>query len=184
MKTSSLISLSPPHLRNRPPPRLPLLHRRLRRRPRSHPSPDRSRGGRRRAGSSEVIESKVPTIESEVRERSSEIPTNEIEVQEMGCVENDERSDGLVAESVSSEEKLEGIRGGVMEKIGQIRGLVSEVSKLRKEVARKKRKAAKNVNLSAVKYRELDEACEVEDFERADRVSERLSEVEKERCNL
>ncbi|KAK9159301.1 hypothetical protein Scep_005875 [Stephania cephalantha] len=93
----------------------------------------------------------------------------------MGCVKNDERIDGLVAESVSSEEKLEGIRGGVMEKIGRIRGAVSEVSKLRKEVARKRRKAAENVNLSAVKYRELkeklEEACEAEDFERADRVS-------------
>ncbi|KAK9135509.1 hypothetical protein Syun_014839 [Stephania yunnanensis] len=122
---------------------------------------------------SEGIESKVPTIESEVRERSSEIPTNEIEVREMGSVENDERRDGLVAESVSSEEKLEGIRGGVMEKIGLIGGAVSEVSKLRKEVARKRRKAAENVNLSAVKYRELEEeleeACEAEDFERADR---------------
>ncbi|KAK9134672.1 hypothetical protein Syun_014002 [Stephania yunnanensis] len=65
---------------------------------------------------------------------------------------------------------------------------VSEVSKLRKEVARKRRKAAKNVNLSAVNYRELEEeleeACEAEDFERANRVSERLSEVENERCNL
>ncbi|KAK9109606.1 hypothetical protein Sjap_017666 [Stephania japonica] len=134
---------------------------------------------------SEGIESEVPTIESEVLERSSEVPTNEIEVQEMGSVENDERRDGLVAESVSSEEKLEGIRGGVMEKIGRVRGTVSEVSKLRKEVARKRRKAAENVNLSAVKYRELEEeleeACEAEDFERADRVSERLAEVEKER---
>ncbi|KAK9119576.1 hypothetical protein Scep_017669 [Stephania cephalantha] len=78
--------------------------------------------------------------------------------------------------------------GGFMEKIGRIRGAVSEVSKLRKEVARKRRKAAENVNLSAVKYRELEEeleeACEAEDFERVDRVSERLSEVEKERCNL
>ncbi|KAK9169404.1 hypothetical protein Syun_001544 [Stephania yunnanensis] len=87
----------------------------------------------------------------------------------MGSVENDERRDGLVAESVSSEEKLEGIRGGVMEKIGRIRGSVSEVSKLRKEVARKRRKAVENVNLSVVNYRELEEeleeACEAEDFE-------------------
>ncbi|KAK9148678.1 hypothetical protein Scep_007435 [Stephania cephalantha] len=81
----------------------------------------------------------------------------------MGCVENDERRDGLVAESVSSEEKLEGIRGGVMGKIGRIRGAVSEYMELKEE---------------------LEEACEAEDFERADRVSERLSEVEKERCNL
>ncbi|KAK9087636.1 hypothetical protein Syun_030030 [Stephania yunnanensis] len=63
-------------------------------------------------------------------------------------VKNDERIDGLVAESVSSEEKLEGIMGGVMEKIGRVRGAVSEVSKLRKKVARKRRKAAENVNLS------------------------------------
>ncbi|KAK9092029.1 hypothetical protein Syun_026940 [Stephania yunnanensis] len=87
----------------------------------------------------------------------------------MGSVENNERRNGLVAESVSSEEKLEGIRGGVMEKIGRIRGAVSEVSKLRKEVVRKRRKAAENVNLSAVKYRELEEACEAEDFAKADR---------------
>ncbi|KAK9121167.1 hypothetical protein Syun_018784 [Stephania yunnanensis] len=96
----------------------------------------------------------------------------------MGSVKKDKRIDGLVAESVSSEEKLEGIRGGVMEKIGLIRGAISEVSKLRKEVARKRRKAAENVNLSAVKYRELEEleeACEAEDFERANRMSERLS---------
>ncbi|KAK9121471.1 hypothetical protein Syun_019088 [Stephania yunnanensis] len=102
--------------------------------------------------------------------------------------ENDERIDGLVAESVSSEEEFEGIRGGVMEKIGRIRGAVSEVSKLRKEVARNRRKAVETVNLSAVKYREfeeeLEEACEAEDFETADRVSERLSEVEKERRSL
>ncbi|KAL5713681.1 hypothetical protein ACHQM5_015735 [Ranunculus cassubicifolius] len=85
----------------------------------------------------------------------------------------------------SNEQKLEEIRGRIAEKLEGIREMAVSVSATRKELARKRRKAVENVNLASFKYkeleRELEEACETEDFEKAERVSDSLAAVEKEK---
>lgn len=87
--------------------------------------------------------------------------------------------------SPSSELNFERINERISEKLNRARGLVSSVSAARKDSIRRRRKAAENVNLSSIKLRELEaeleEACEAEDFERAERVSESLAAAEKEK---
>uniref|UniRef100_A0A5B6ZA76 UVR domain-containing protein n=1 Tax=Davidia involucrata TaxID=16924 RepID=A0A5B6ZA76_DAVIN len=86
------------------------------------------------------------------------------------------------------ESKFEQIRAHISEKLKHARELVSSVSAARKDSTRKRRKVAENVSLASTKYRdlekELEEACEAEDFETAERVSESLASAEKEKENL
>ncbi|KAI3972792.1 hypothetical protein MKX01_019450 [Papaver californicum] len=85
----------------------------------------------------------------------------------------------------SIEEKLMTIKNQIREKIDNIRVMVDSASVKRKESSRKRRKAAEKVSLLSIKYKELEkeleEACETEDFERAERVSESVAVVEKEK---
>ncbi|KAJ0866331.1 putative UVR domain-containing protein [Helianthus annuus] len=73
----------------------------------------------------------------------------------------------------------------VAEKLDYARGMVASVSGKRKEVIRKRRKAAEELNSVSVKYKEmekeLEEAVESEDFETAERVSDGLAAAEKEK---
>ncbi|RZC62821.1 hypothetical protein C5167_024581 [Papaver somniferum] len=85
----------------------------------------------------------------------------------------------------SIEEKLMSIKNQIREKIDSIRVMVDSASVKRKESSRKRRKAAEKVSLLSIKYKELEkeleEACETEDFERAERLSESAAVVEKEK---
>ncbi|RZC54744.1 hypothetical protein C5167_013605 [Papaver somniferum] len=85
----------------------------------------------------------------------------------------------------SIEDKLMSIKNQIREKIDNIRVMVDSASVKRKESSRKRRKAAEKVSLLSIKYmeleKELEEACETEDFERAERVSESAAVVEKEK---
>ncbi|XP_077220837.1 neurofilament light protein [Tasmannia lanceolata] len=85
----------------------------------------------------------------------------------------------------SVEEKLELIRAKISREFEKIRETAASVSSSRKESAKKRREATNSVNLASIKYKELEkeleEACEAEDFERAERVSESLAATEKEK---
>ncbi|MCL7039686.1 hypothetical protein MKW94_014087 [Papaver nudicaule] len=89
------------------------------------------------------------------------------------------------SECDSIEEKLTTIKNQIREKIDNIKVMVDSASVKRKESSRKRRKAAENVSLLSIKYKELEkeleEACEAEDFERAERVSESAAVVDKEK---
>jgi hypothetical protein len=87
--------------------------------------------------------------------------------------------------SPSSELSFEHVNAQISEKLNRARELVASVSTARKDSIRRRRKAAENVNLASIKHRELEkeleEACEAEDFERAERVSESLAAAEREK---
>lgn len=80
---------------------------------------------------------------------------------------------------------LEDIKAKIAEKLKGAGELVASVSAARKESIRRRRKAAENVNVALIKHRELEkeleEACEAEDFERAERVSDSLAAAEEEK---
>ncbi|KAF8409832.1 hypothetical protein HHK36_002350 [Tetracentron sinense] len=84
-----------------------------------------------------------------------------------------------------TEENLEHIWARISEKLDHIRELAASVSGMRKDSARMRRKATENVNLTSIRYKklekELEGACEDEDFEKAERVSESLAAAEKEK---
>lgn len=81
--------------------------------------------------------------------------------------------------------RLEEIRKHMIEKLKQAQEAVTTVSATRKNSIRSRRKTAEKLSEAAAKHRELEqeleEACEKEDFEKAERVSESLSSAEKDR---
>lgn len=81
--------------------------------------------------------------------------------------------------------RLEEIRKHMIEKLKQAQEAVTNVSAARKNSIRSRRKTAEKLSEAAAKHRELEqeleEACEKEDFEKAERVSESLSSAEKDR---
>lgn len=84
--------------------------------------------------------------------------------------------------------KFEQMRATIEDKLKLAREAVMCVSALRKESLCKRRKAVKEFNRASTRHRELekklDEACEEEDFETAERVSEDLASAEKEKEQL
>lgn len=85
----------------------------------------------------------------------------------------------------TTEGRLEQLRAQISEKFEAIRVMAASVSTRRKDFARKRRKAMEGVNLASLRYKELEkeleEACETEDFEKAESVSESLAAAEKEK---
>ncbi|OVA16086.1 UVR domain [Macleaya cordata] len=134
------------------------------------------------------LASSEPTIDVEIEERN----LNDADFKDSLGTETDPepttirdlspKEEGI---SDSVEEKLVQIKNRIGDKIESIRVMVDSASAKRKESAKKRRKAVENVNLSSIKYKELEkeleEACEAEDFERAERLSESLALVEKEK---
>ncbi|KAJ4963299.1 hypothetical protein NE237_023238 [Protea cynaroides] len=98
--------------------------------------------------------------------------------------------DGLFPLSLghSAEEKLEQIRARISEKLEHVLDSAVSISSTRKEFSRRRREAVDRVNLASIKHRELEreleEVCEAEDFERAERVSESLAAAETEKEGL
>ncbi|XP_052202126.1 uncharacterized protein LOC127807931 [Diospyros lotus] len=90
--------------------------------------------------------------------------------------------------SAPFESRFEQIRCQISKKLGHVRELVGSVSAVRKDSIRRRRKAAEAVNLASARFRELEkeleEACEAEDFETAERVSESLAHAETDKEQL
>ena len=89
------------------------------------------------------------------------------------------------SEDCSIERRFEKIRSEIMENLKRARERVDSVSQMRKECIRRRRKAAEDLSLASTKYRELErqleEACEAEDFETADRLSDSLASADSEK---
>ncbi|KAF9601722.1 hypothetical protein IFM89_022709 [Coptis chinensis] len=128
------------------------------------------------------IPSKVPLFDSEIKEKSdledaqveipASMPITEAEVLERNNFEDTDVDVGTTSGNYT-EDKLEEIRCTISDKLEGIRAMAVSVSATRKELAKKRRKAVESVSLASLKYkeleRELEEACEAEDFEKAER---------------
>lgn len=81
--------------------------------------------------------------------------------------------------------KFDQIRATIADKLKLAQEAVISVSALRKESIRRRREAVEEFNGASTHHRDLekklDEACEAEDFETAERVSENLASAEKEK---
>ncbi|KAH7849884.1 hypothetical protein Vadar_024561 [Vaccinium darrowii] len=84
--------------------------------------------------------------------------------------------------------RFEQIRAQISQKLSHVSELVASVSAARKDSRRRRRKAAEAVIIASTRYRqlekELEEACEAEDFETAERFSESLASAEKDKERL
>ncbi|KAF3446967.1 hypothetical protein FNV43_RR12147 [Rhamnella rubrinervis] len=84
-----------------------------------------------------------------------------------------------------SQRRLDQIKALICEKLNRARQLVSSVSEARKGFIARRRKAAENLSSASITYadleRQLDEACEAEDFDAAERLSESLAAADKEK---
>ncbi|PIA44084.1 hypothetical protein AQUCO_01700004v1 [Aquilegia coerulea] len=153
------------------------------------------------------IQLPLSTMDVEVSEKNDfedtqieTTPTSDVEVVEKSDFEDVKEESGLVSDNRdvshdhedevttsgnSTEDRLEQIKVRISEKLEGIRSLGASVSATRKEMARKRRKAVECVNSASFRYKELEkeleEACEAEDFEKAERVSESLAAAEKEK---
>ncbi|GFZ10574.1 hypothetical protein Acr_21g0011730 [Actinidia rufa] len=106
------------------------------------------------------------------------------------------RGDNMVSDAPSKanagvapiELRFEQIRAQISQKIRHAREMVASVSAARKDSTRRRRKAADTLNLESSRYaqleKELEEACEAEDFETAERVSESVASAEKNKERL
>jgi len=87
--------------------------------------------------------------------------------------------------SAFPEAEFRQIKATIGEKLNHATQQVKNASSARKDSIRNRRKIVENANLASLKYMELEkqleEACEAEDFERAEKVSENLSVAEKEK---
>ncbi|KAL5999436.1 hypothetical protein ACLOJK_037721 [Asimina triloba] len=83
------------------------------------------------------------------------------------------------------EAKLDSITALIAKKLEHIQEMAATASTMRKEAARQRRKEVENVNSVSAKYkdleRRLEEACEAEDFEQAESLSESLAAAEREK---
>ncbi|KAK3018211.1 hypothetical protein RJ639_002904 [Escallonia herrerae] len=100
--------------------------------------------------------------------------------------EEEEEEDKQVSSSSSSIElRFAQIKTQIGEKLEHAKAVVSSVSAITKDCVRRRRIAAENLRLASLKYsqleKELEEACEAEDFETADRVSDSLASADKDK---
>ncbi|GAB4834942.1 hypothetical protein Ancab_033208 [Ancistrocladus abbreviatus] len=120
-------------------------------------------------------ENDVDSASSQVEEGATNHKKEEKEVEEKGTADN-------------LEIKYEQIKAEISEKLRLAKELAASISAARKECGRRRRKAYENVNLASLRYRELEkkleEACEAEDFEMAESLSESLAAAEKEKVHL
>lgn len=155
---------------------------------------------------SEVDTHHLPGTSTAVEERDSDFLDNSVleddfveittssEGGDLQVVEEEEVYDKQVFVNNNSssssliELRFEEIRTKISEKLKHAREAVASVSAVRKDSIRRRRKVADNLNQASAKYNELEkqleEACEAEDFEKAERVSERLSSAERERESM
>lgn len=120
-------------------------------------------------------------VQQEEQHEDKEVQEEQQEARE----EQEEQQEAKEVEEEKGELSLEDIKAQIAEKLKGARELVASVSAARKESIRRRRKAAENVNVALIKHRELEkeleEACEAEDFERAERVSDSLAAAEEEK---
>uniref|UniRef100_A0A0D9X9R6 UVR domain-containing protein n=1 Tax=Leersia perrieri TaxID=77586 RepID=A0A0D9X9R6_9ORYZ len=91
-------------------------------------------------------------------------------------------------EAMGIEERLAVLRSQISGKLESIQQRATAVAARRRQLAGRRRKAAEDVGSAASRHkdleRELEEACEAEDFERAEKISDSLAALEKEKDRL
>lgn len=102
-----------------------------------------------------------------------------------GANESENENDRHADDETSSEAEFRQIEATIHDKLNHARQLVNSASAVRKDAIRSRRKTVEDANLASLKYMELEkqleEAIEAEDFDRAEKVSEHLSAAEKEK---
>lgn len=92
------------------------------------------------------------------------------------------------ATSACVDGNYEQIKDQISDKLRRVREQAASISAAKKDSRRRRGQAAENVQLASQRYREiekkLEEACEAEDFEMAEHLSESLAAAEKEKENL
>ncbi|KAK6229407.1 hypothetical protein QQP08_021067 [Theobroma cacao] len=87
-----------------------------------------------------------------------------------------------------AEAQFEQIKAQVADKLSRARKLAASVSEARKDSIRRRRKAADDLNLATIRFgdleKQLEDACEAEDFEAADRINESLAAADKDKQAL
>ncbi|KAI4299722.1 hypothetical protein L6164_033153 [Bauhinia variegata] len=130
--------------------------------------------------------STAPAPSSGFGSNTSKIKENEVNGKYEDITKNDD-SDGTESAKASSfsEKELLEIKSQIYDKLDGAREVVASVSAERKNAIRNRRQAYENVNRASLNHSELEmqleEACEAEDFQRAERISENLSAAEKEK---
>lgn len=85
-------------------------------------------------------------------------------------------------------QRFEYLRSVISDKLNRARELAASVSAARKDSIRRRRKAANDVELASLRHsqleKQLDEACEAEDFEAAQRISDLLAAAETHQQSL
>ncbi|KAL5223141.1 hypothetical protein ABZP36_027854 [Zizania latifolia] len=115
---------------------------------------------------------------------------NSLNVKEEAKEEDGELEDGGEAGvgEVGIEERLALLRSQISGKLESIQRRAAAVSARRRQLAGRRRKAAEDEGSVASRHkdfeRELEEACEAEDFERAERISDSLAALENEKDQL
>jgi hypothetical protein len=133
-----------------------------------------------------VVIQQQPSVASASARASESITTDDgDDVTTTASASESIRHKAVDEDEEEEEEAFRQIRKTIHEKLNHARQLVNSASAVRKDAIRSRRKAAENANLASLKYMELEmqleEACEAEDFERAEKVSEHLSAAEKEK---
>ncbi|KAB2086509.1 hypothetical protein ES319_A04G037000v1 [Gossypium barbadense] len=87
-----------------------------------------------------------------------------------------------------AESRFEQIKARIFYKLNHARELAVSVSAARKDSIRRRRKAADDLHLATIRHGELEkrleDACEAEDFEAADRINESLAAADKDKQSL
>ncbi|XP_027360758.1 cingulin [Abrus precatorius] len=125
----------------------------------------------------------VATVTDTVRDEDTDTPSSIATVTDtQPANENPKQQENV---SASSETEFSQIKASIREKLDHASQLVKSASAARKKSIRNRRKTAEDANLASLKHmqleKQLEEACEAEDFERAEKVSENLSAAEKEK---
>jgi hypothetical protein len=103
--------------------------------------------------------------------------------------EDDQKADEVAGDAVVRiEERLALLRSQISSKLDSIQQRAAAVVARRRQLAGRRRKVAEEVTSVASRHkdleRELEEACEAEDFERAEKISDSLAALEKEKDRL
>ncbi|KAK8647875.1 hypothetical protein V6N13_121599 [Hibiscus sabdariffa] len=87
-----------------------------------------------------------------------------------------------------AESQFEQIKAQIADKLNHARELAASVSTARKDSIRRRRKAAADLHLATTRLgeleKQLEEACEAEDFEAADRINESLAAADNDKQAL
>ncbi|TYH74513.1 hypothetical protein ES332_D05G404600v1 [Gossypium tomentosum] len=87
-----------------------------------------------------------------------------------------------------AESRFELIKARIFDKLNHARELAVSVSAARKDSIRRRRKAADDLHLATIRHgeleKQLEDACEAEDFEAADRINESLAAADKDKQSL